>query len=45
VSLFRRPLATTNTRLDSVVLWDGRQNILDLRTQVKAAARTLMQAG
>ena len=42
LSLFRRPLATTNTRLDSVVLWDGRQNIHNLRTQVKAAARTLM---
>jgi len=42
LSLFRRPLATTNTRFDSVVLWDGRQNILNLRTQVKAAARTLM---
>jgi len=42
LSLFRRPLATTNTRFDSAVLWDGRQNILNLRTQVKAAARTLM---
>jgi hypothetical protein len=42
LSLFRRPLATTNTRFDSVVLWDGRQNILNLRTQVKAAARTLL---
>jgi cytochrome c peroxidase len=42
LSLFRRSIATTNTRFQSVVLWDGRQNIHDLRTQVKAAARTLM---
>jgi len=42
LSLFRRPLATTNTRFDSVVLFDGRQNIHNLRTQVKGAARTLM---
>ncbi len=42
LSLFRRPLATTNTRFDSVVLWDGRQNIHNLRAQVKGAARTLM---
>ena len=42
LSFFRRPLATTNMRLESVVLWDGRQNIHNLRMQVKAAARTLM---
>jgi cytochrome c peroxidase len=42
LSLFRRPLATTNMRLESVVLWDGRQNVHNLRAQVKAAARTLM---
>jgi hypothetical protein len=29
-------------RLESVVLWDGRQNIHNLNMQVKAAARTLM---
>jgi cytochrome c peroxidase len=44
LSLFRRPLATTNMRLESVVLWDGRQNIHNLRTQVSAAAITLMLA-
>jgi cytochrome c peroxidase len=43
LSLFRRPLATTNTRFDSAVLWDGRQNIHNLRTQVQAAARSLNQ--
>jgi cytochrome c peroxidase len=42
LSLFRRPLATTNTRLDVTVLWDGRQSINNLRKQVKAAAQTLM---
>jgi cytochrome c peroxidase len=42
LSVFRRPLATTNVRFDTAVLWDGRQNIHNLRTQVKAAARTLM---
>jgi cytochrome c peroxidase len=42
LSLFRRSIATTNTRFQSVVLWDGRQNIHNLRTQVKAAARTLL---
>ena len=42
LSLFRRPLATTNTRFDTVVLWDGRQNIHNLRAQVKGAARALM---
>jgi cytochrome c peroxidase len=43
LSVFRRPLPTTNTRFDSAVLWDGRQNIHNLRKQVQAAARSLNQ--
>jgi cytochrome c peroxidase len=44
LSLFRRPLVTTNMFFDSAVLWDGRQNLNPpvLRAQVKGATRTLL---
>lgn len=42
ISLFRRPLASTNTRFDSAVLWDGRANITNMRGQVTGAAKTLL---
>src|SRR5207244_12800192 len=44
LSLFRRPLVTTNVRFDSAVLWDGRASIADMRTQVKNAAKGLLLA-
>ncbi len=45
LSLFRRPLVNTNVHFDSAVLWDGRANINDMRSQVKRAARGLLLAG
>jgi cytochrome c peroxidase len=42
LSLFRRPLATTNMRLDGAVQWDGRHSIHNLRGQVQATAQTLL---
>jgi len=44
LSLFRRPLVNTNVRFDSSVLWDGRANITNMRTQVKNAAKGLLLA-
>lgn len=45
LSLFRRPLVNTNMNFDSSVLWDGRESITDLPTQVKKAAATLLLSG
>ncbi len=42
LSLFRRPLATTNVHFDSSVLWDGRAAITNMRAQVQGATRTLL---
>src|SRR5215472_13397956 len=44
ISVFRRPLINLNVRFDSSVLWDGRENIFDLRTQVTKAAKGLLLA-
>ncbi len=43
LSLFRRPLVTTNMRFDSSVLWDGRADIKNIHGQVNGAAITLLQ--
>jgi len=45
LSVFRRPLVSTNVRFDSAVLWDGRASINDMRSQVRRAARSLLLAG
>jgi hypothetical protein len=42
LSLFRRPLATTNMRLDADLQWDGRHSIHNLRDQVQSTAQTLL---
>src|SRR5262249_46638352 len=44
MSVFRRPLVNVNVGLDSSVLWDGRESITDLRTQVTKAAKSLLLA-
>ncbi len=44
LSLFRRPLVTSNMRFDSSVLWDGRADIRNIRGQVNGAATTLLLA-
>ena len=44
LSLFRRPLATTNMRLDADLQWDGRHSIHNLRDQVQSTAQTLLLA-
>jgi hypothetical protein len=44
ISVFRRPLINLNVRFDSSVLWDGRESITDLRTQVHKAAKSLLLA-
>jgi cytochrome c peroxidase len=44
ISVFRRPLINLNVRFDSSVLWDGREKITDLRTQVTKAAKSLLLA-
>lgn len=44
ISVFRRPLINLNVRFDSSVLWDGRESITDLRTQVTKAAKSLLGA-
>jgi hypothetical protein len=44
ISVFRRPLINLNVRFDSSVLWDGREKITDLRTQVTKAAKALLLA-
>jgi len=44
ISVFRRPLINLNVRFDSSVLWDGRESITDLRTQVMKAAKGLLLA-
>jgi hypothetical protein len=42
ISLFRRPLVQTNMRFDSAILWDGREDIRDIRAQVTKAAKGLL---
>lgn len=42
LSLFRRPLATANMRLDGDIHWDGRHSIHNLRDQVQVTAQTLL---
>src|SRR5262249_11645351 len=44
MSVFRRPLVNVNVGLDSSVLWDGRESITDLNTQVTKAAKSLLLA-
>jgi cytochrome c peroxidase len=44
ISVFRRPLVNVNVGLDSSVLWDGRESITDLNTQVTKAAKSLLLA-
>jgi cytochrome c peroxidase len=44
ISVFRRPLVNVNVGLDSSILWDGRESITDLRTQVTKAAKSLLLA-
>jgi hypothetical protein len=44
ISVFRRPLVNLNVGFDSSVLWDGRESITDLRTQVTKAAKSLLLA-
>jgi hypothetical protein len=42
LSLFRRPLATINMRLDADLQWDGRHSIHILRDQVQSTTQTLL---